>query len=238
VRRVGRVIPIDAKRFLFRLRPGAVTWDLRDHGLVFVQIPKVATTSMRAALGAFVAGEREIDPAQVERRDAYVNERYSLNAFPAEIRSLSRHRFTFAFVRNPLDRLYSAYVNKVAAPVDGSINLFDRHGISLDMTFPDFVEAITALSDDRCDLHLRSQYRFITDRAGVVVSFVGRFERLDSDWEGLSKRFGLPALPLRNVSPHRSYHDAYTPALARAVARRYRRDIELFGYEQEVGRLT
>jgi dermatan 4-sulfotransferase 1 len=237
-RGVGRLIPIDAKRFFFRLRPAAVTWDLRDHGLVFVQIPKVATTSMRAALGAFVAGESHVDPDEVERRDVLVTERYQLNAYPAEIRKVSRERFSFAFVRNPLDRLYSAFVNKVADPVDGSVNLFDRHEISLDMSFPDFVRAVTKLPDDRCDLHLRSQYRFITDRAGFVVEFIGRFEQLEADWAMLMQRFGVPAMPQRNVSSHRPYSEAYTPDLARLVANRYRRDIELFGYAEEVGRLT
>lgn len=226
-RGVGRLIPTDAKRFLFRLRPAAVTWDLRDHGLVFVQIPKVATTSMRAALAAHIGHD-----------DAWVGSRYELNAYPAEIRKLARGRFSFAFVRNPLERLHSAYVNKVADPVDPGINLFKRHGISLDMPFPDFVRAVVRLPENRCDLHLRSQHRFITDRRGTVVDFVGRFERLDEDWSHLRERFGVPALPERNVSSRAEYEDAYTPELARLVADRYRRDIELLGYRDEIGHLV
>jgi hypothetical protein len=238
-RGVGRLIPLDAKRFFFRLRPAAVTWDLREHGLVFVQVPKVATTSMRAALAAFVAGAHEVDPDQVDARDAYVGERYELNAYPAEIRRISRDRFTFAFVRNPLERLYSAYVNKVEDPVThADVHLFDRHGISQGMSWPEFVRSVTALSDDRCDLHLRSQHHFIMDRGGLVVRFVGHFERLEDDWKALMDRFGLPELPKRNVSSHAPYAEAYTPELARAVAERYRRDIELLGYEDEVRMLT
>lgn len=238
-RGVGRLMPVRAKRYFFRLRPAAVTWDLSDHGIVFVQIPKVATTSMRAALAAFVAGAQEVDPTEVEARDAFVGERYELNAYPAEIRRLGRERLTFAFVRNPLERLYSAYVNKVEDPVtDADVHLFDRHGISQGTSWPDFIRSVTSISDDRCDLHLRSQHHFITDRAGFVVEFIGRFERLDDDWTVLMDRFGLPALPKRNVSSHVPYTQAYTPELARVVADRYRRDIELLGYADEVRALT
>jgi hypothetical protein len=129
-------------------------------------------------------------------------------------------------------------VNKVAEPLDGNVNLFERHGISLDMPFPDFVRAVVRLPDNRCDLHLRSQHRFITDRHGTVVDFIGRFERLEEDWDVLRERFGLPALPQRNVSSRAQYADAYTPELARLVAERYRRDVELFGYGDEITRLT
>ena len=224
-RGVGRLIPVDAKRFFFRLRPAAVTWDLRDHGLVFVQIPKVATTSMRAALAAHVGHD-----------DAWVGSRYELNAYPAEIRKLSRERFSFAFVRNPLERLHSAYVNKVAEPIE-AVPLFERHGISVDMSFPEFVKRLVQLPENRVDLHLRSQYRSITDRNGIVVDFVGRFERLTEDWDVLRERFGLPELPLRNVSSRSEYEAVYTPEIARLVADRYSRDIELFGYSDEIARL-
>lgn len=237
-RALGQVLPLELKRFVFRLRPAAVTWDMREHGLVFVAIPKVAQTSMRAALAAHAAGALEVDANEAERWEALAVERYQINAYPPELRRLSANSFSFAFVRNPLDRLFSAYVNKVLAPVDPSMNLFERHGISPGMSFPDFVEAVLPLSEDRCDIHLRSQYRFISDREGVIVDYVGRFERLGSDWDVLRERFGLPALPKQNVSSERSYRDAYTPALARVVAGRYARDIELFGYEEEVAALA
>lgn len=237
-RGAGALLPHELKRFLFRIRPAAVTWDLRDHGLVFVQIPKVATTSMRAALAAMVDGDSKVVPSEIDRRDEDVVARYQLNAYPAEIRRLDRLRFTFAFVRNPLDRLLSAYVNKVESPEDPSVDLFSRHGISVGDSFPDFVRAVARLNDDRCDIHLRSQHRFVCDRNGLVVSFIGRYETLERDWATLSARFGLPELPQRNVTEHAPYQSAYTPELARIAADRYRRDIEFFGYESDVARLA
>ena len=47
-------------------------------------------------------------------------------------------------------------------------------------------------------------------------------------------RFGFPALPRRHVSTHGHYREAYTPELARLAAVRYARDIEVFGYDEEV----
>ncbi len=237
-RAVGSLLPHELKRRLFRLRPAAVTWDMPDHGFAYVQVHKVATTSMRAALAAFAAGADEIDPAKTYDLEKAAVARYELNAFPAEIRRISRERFTFAFVRNPLDRLYSAWVNKVASPLDDSVNLFSRHGISLDASFPEFVERVARLSDARCDTHLRSQHLFISDKGGLVVDHLGRFETLERDWDQLRERFGFPSLPKRNVSQGGSYEDAYTPEVARLVADRYRHDIELFAYDADVARLT
>ena len=47
----------------------------------------------------------------------------------------------------------------------------------------------------------------------------------------------FPNLPHENKSFHKRITDAYTPAIAKVAAQRYEKDIELFGYENEVSQL-
>ena len=70
-----------------------------------------------------------------------------------------------------------------------------------------------------------------------MVDFVGRFERLEQDWNFLQEKFGLPGLPHQNRSRHVDYHEAYTPELAAIAAKRYARDIELFSYIDEIAKI-
>jgi hypothetical protein len=117
---------------------------------------------------------------------------------------------------------------------------FWRYGRTFhpEMSFEQFVHAVARIPDRIADIHFRSQHRFFYHRGEPVVDFIGRFERLEEDWETVRERFGLPPLAHYNRSPHRSYTEAYTPGLAKVAAARYERDIELFGYEEEVAALT
>jgi dermatan 4-sulfotransferase 1 len=210
---------------------------LPDHGIVYVKTPKVATGSVLAALTSFAAGEQAVDEQRATERVADAVTRYQRGAFAPEVRRLGQTAFTFSFVRNPLDRLLSAYTHQTRIRQPESKTIFVQHDIPFGATFPEFVEAIAELSDDSCNVHVRSQHKFVRDADGLLVEFMGRFERLEHDWASLQSRFGLPGLPFRHSSDHKPYTESYTPALARLAADRYRHDIELFGYEDEVRHL-
>ena len=149
--------------------------------------------------------------------------------------------FRFAFVRNPLDRLVSCYAQKIVLygqhynmPIE-----FWRYGkrFSREMSFAQFVQAVSEIPDVYSDIHFRSQHSFIYHKNHCMVDFIGHFETLEEDWAQLSERFGFPALPHYNRSAHNDYRDMYTPELARLAYKRYQRDIELFAYEEEINAL-
>src|SRR6266542_4784756 len=80
----------------------------------------------------------------------------------------------------------------------------------------------------------KSQLDWITDgKDSVLVDFIGRFERLQDDFAVVCSRIGVPCPPLphegRSVRTcYVEYYDDETRAL---VARRFRPDIDYFGYE-------
>lgn len=220
-------MPLVRYTYLFDLAAGIVVPEL---GLCFIPTPKAANRSIKATIASVVRPGYRGDP--------------HLAGWQYRPASLLRQTgyYSFAFVRNPLDRLYSCYAQKIVfysrmrkLPI-----LFWRYGDTFhpDMTFEEFVKVVADIPDAIADRHFRSQHRFLYRRNKPVVDDIFHFETLGEDWETIRRRFGLPALEHHNRSPRSVYTEAYTPELARIAARRYEKDIRLFGYEEEVKRLA
>jgi hypothetical protein len=153
--------------------------------------------------------------------------------------------YTFAFVRNPWSRLVSCYLDKIdSKEISGDLNpkgaaavMLKAGAESSHAGFDEFVRAVYATPDEESNRHFRSQHTFVTDRRGhLLPQNIFRFENLATEFNSLADRLGLPEtakLPHRNPSRKTPYQDYYTEELRELVAERYRRDIELFGYEFE-----
>jgi hypothetical protein len=94
-------------------------------------------------------------------------------------------------------------------------------------SFEQFALRACEIDDKVCNLHYRSQYRFIPQDINIIL----RFETLEDDWRKLQiERPSLPNLGRRGASNHKYYLDYYNRALIKAVGRRYKTDIEKFGW--------
>jgi hypothetical protein len=137
---------------------------------------------------------------------------------------------TFAFVRNPFDRLVSAW-----AGGDPDLRACAGNaGIELrGLPFGRFVDATIALDHP----HVAPQAPFICAPDGArLVDFVGRFERLADDFERLCDLLGLPPaarprLPHAHRSRHAHYRELYDVRSRTLAMRRYREDLALLGYD-------
>lgn len=191
---------------------------MRRHHCVFVHVPKVAGTSVLQVLSGLAVPPRD----HCGWRTYYQADRARFEA-----------SFKFAFVRNPWDRAASVY-NYLAAGGNGSGDLWFRDRVQRDgLTFARFVTEY--LNQDRIHQHLlfMPQYGFLVDHEDRLrVDFLGRYETLAADFGTVATRLGLPpALPHANSAGRGDFRTQYTdPALVAAVARLYRKDIELFGY--------
>jgi len=211
-------------------------------------VPKVANTSIKAALTALMPADiQELSNDGRTERSIYARHRDEL--FKRNIRlykhQVARYRsyFIFAFVRDPWDRLVSCYRDKIewgAIMEDGQRHdprnrrLYLGQEFEREMHFDEFVRKVATIPDKRANRHIRSQYTFVTDRhAQLIPHFIGRFGNLSHDFDRVMERIGAKGVSLPHVrrssegTGHRSY---YTEELAELVAKRYRRDIELFGF--------
>ena len=145
-----------------------------------------------------------------------------------------RSFFKFAFVRNPWDRLLSAYrFLKRGGRGPGDEGFRERY-LTRYESFEDFV--LNGLHEPEVIgyLHLVPQERFVVlGRRQIALDFLGYYESLAPDFEYVAGRLGLPtALPWENRSDDTGsdYRDAYTGPMIDKVAAVYCEDAELFGY--------
>jgi hypothetical protein len=197
-----------------------------DYRCIFTHVPKTAGKSVRALFGV-PEFERDHKPDGRNIERAFGHRRLSeLGGEP-----YFADYFKFAFVRNPFDRIVSAYFYLD----DGGCNAEDErfraeHLSRYDHCFPTFVEDLPRLM---AAPHFQPQLRWLCDAGGKpLTDFVGRYENLEADISTVGRRIGLSfdVLPVINASRHGPYRDYYDDATRRRVAEFYGEDIELFSY--------
>lgn len=136
------------------------------------------------------------------------------------------HRMTiFTFVRNPWDRICSAFYHcrdraKTA-----------ENKIDPKWQFREWVKEVLAVQGPAVNMHFAEQHGTAYFQ-GEPFASVGRFERMEVDWQRLAKVIGAsPELPHWNANGYESYADHYDDETRCIIAYLYRNDIQAFGYE-------
>jgi len=212
-------------------------WHFGDSGFGYIQIPKVATRSTQLCLANYYVEQKNISKPLEWNSEAIreIEDKTAFHTTQKQIFEISKDTFIFAFVRNPYDRLYSAYKNKVLQPLEsGAKNILINHGITLGMSFESFVDIVCDIPDENIDRHLRSQSWFLTHERNLIPSYIGRLESFDEDWAVLSNRFGLPAPSHKNStkkSNYSSFLEGFSPELKKKVYKRYEQDFMIINYK-------
>lgn len=143
--------------------------------------------------------------------------------------------FKFTFVRNPWDRLLSAFLFLKA----GGRNTGDKQWAETHLlNYTDFESfVLNGLNDEMVmeGIHFKPQHSFVTNpnSADVLVDFIGRFEHLEEDWKALTQNISAKT-ELKEVNVNRAkkddFHLHYTDKMAEIVADVYQKDIAIFGY--------
>lgn len=144
--------------------------------------------------------------------------------------------FKFTFVRNPWDRLFSAYNFLKKGGMNHMDQQFCDDVLSSYDTFEQFIMEWVNRENIETWVHFIPQYHYVYDKnQNLFVDFVGRFEQFESDFEHIRTKLNtgvsLQHLNKTKDKKERSYREAYTPEMAEKVAKVYKEDIELFGYK-------
>ncbi|XP_069871546.1 carbohydrate sulfotransferase 13-like [Dipodomys merriami] len=227
------------------LRPEELRHVLVDdaHGLLYCYVPKVACTNWKRvllALRARARGDARADPRAIPAGEAHAPGRLpSLADFrPAEIRRRLRDYLAFLFVREPFERLASAYRNKFARPYSEAFQR--RYGTRIvrrlrprahpealarghDVRFAEFLAYLLdprTRRDEPFNEHWERAHA-LCHPCRLRYDVVGRFETLAQDADFLLGLLGAPGLRFPAAPPPRA-------APAREQAARLFRDISPF----------
>jgi hypothetical protein len=200
---------------------------------IFVHVPKTAGTSMMSALAKLPGNNRRwLANTKHETLAAFFAQWRQRQTLWDRLRRRSPETYrTFAFVRNPWDRLSSLYrYMKEYRPIEQA----DRV-----RSFAEFVDLAADGVEWIVNWHtMRLQTDFFTlaDEAGgrtMRLNFLGHFEHLLEDLAELSRRLGTRIdLPHENSSTNAKidYRREYTDHMFEVARRLFARDAEFFGY--------
>jgi hypothetical protein len=198
---------------------GLIAYKLKDYharfhtkylaDAIFVHINKTGGTSIEKALGL-----------PFQHRTAR-----ELRAVLGERRWESR--FSFAFVRNPWDKVASHYSYRVKTNQTGLRERTIPFGEWVRLTYGE--QAAPYYDQPKMFM---PQLHWIADESGrILVDFVGRFESLEGDFQTVCGKLGRTAsLPHLKQSSAGDYRRLYDDQTAEIVGRWFAADLEAFGY--------
>jgi hypothetical protein len=217
--------------------------------LIYICVPKSASTTIKSALSALERGVA-VSSDRLHKR------RYSGLKSPSHVGYSTFHRLAnspatlrFSFVRNPYARLVSAWADKYQGkPIVSGDSFIDQYrarraaidsslpdGMGETLSFPQFVEFAIATADQRVDAHWHLQDDLL-DMPGIKLDLIGKVEKFPGDFNRVLDHAGAgdqirQTIGMHlNISRHQPWQDYYNDALATRVHRAYERDFDRFGY--------
>ena len=206
------------------------------HKCIFIHIPKTGGTSIETSFNMFHSWKDEnldamfglIQPERLQMLGLKSNFLQHLTWQELQLlvpANIIENYFSFAWVRNPWDRMVSVFSKKDPNLLQQAASV----GIKLDnIDFEEFIDKIAKIEH----AHLRPQHEFILDEDGLpLVDFIGYFERFPEDFHILCERLGVSFdLLYKNSSNHLDYRSYYNTKTRKLVAERYSADISYFSY--------
>ncbi|KAJ3587063.1 hypothetical protein NHX12_013453 [Muraenolepis orangiensis] len=227
------------------------------HGLIYCYVPKVACTNWKRVLMVLTGDGRHSDPLAIPAHEAHApgNLRSLAEFPPAEINRRLRSYLKFLFVREPFERLVSAYRNKFTRRYNTAFH--KRYGTEIirrhrpgarpaaleagdDVSFLEFVRYLVDPRTRR-DRPLNEHW----ERAHALChpcllhyDVVGKYETLERDAAALLGLAGLSGVrfPSSGRSPRTDgdmaagFFRDVSPYLQRKLFNMYRMDFLLFNY--------
>ena len=205
----------------------------RQHRLAYLQMPKVACTSLRAAI--CLMNHPHLARSEVFDGET-IHQRREWNDMVAPNDRALRGCFRFTFVRHPLERFASFYRNKIASVApEATAERFLRIGLRGGMSMEEAVDRVMAVPPAKLDPHIAPQSLLVFDGDIPRVDFIGRLEKFGDDLAVVESKCGI-RFDLGRLNATRADAKPSTPGagLSEGIRARlnalYRDDYAHFGY--------
>ncbi|CAH2328970.1 carbohydrate sulfotransferase 14 [Pelobates cultripes] len=167
---------------------------------LYCYVPKVACSNWKRVLKVLDGSLENVD---VKMKMDHKNDLLFLSDFSVdEIKHRLKHYFKFMFVRDPMERLLSAYRNKFGEIKEYQqkygveiIRRYRKHSTSAtagdDVTFSEFVRYLLDEDVERMNEHWMPIYN-LCQPCAVRYDFLGSYERLKADSHYVLERINAP----------------------------------------------
>jgi hypothetical protein len=136
--------------------------------------------------------------------------------------------FSFSFVRNPWDKVYSHYKYNIKT---------NQHLMKINpIDFNTWVKKCFGEEKDYFYYHRQIQFTdqqswLKNSKGEVAVDFVGKFENINKDFSIIQKKLNLnDGLPHLNKTQKVSYREQYNQESCDIIANAFKADINYFNY--------
>lgn len=133
------------------------------------------------------------------------------------------HPFTFTIVRNPYDRVVSAFEH---------LKKFEK--VKSNWTFDYFVREILIGQRENFDIHFLPQFHWSRPLSKINFDYIGKFETLKEDWKNIAPEISAyPTLPHVNKGKSIDFRDYYSDELKNIIYNMYKDDFIEFEYKKD-----
>ena len=225
---------------------GFHSWVIKDSNSLFILPSKVASSRVKLTLFLLEGNPEPEQLGQVHSEGTHLSD-FDKKKMTEILTSKKWKRF--GFVRNPYDRLISAYKTQVGNTwnqdykwlIDDIKKHFDYplSKKNLLVSFRDFVKYLVQ-SNERVqrDGHFNIQSR-ILEQANINYDLIGRFETFQEDYKKILKQIDAPSNitatveEFKNRTPKVQPSLVYDDELANTVYEYYKIDFESFEYTKD-----
>ena len=179
---------------------------------VFFHIPKTAGISISKSLfGDVKWGHRSV---------SFYKSHYGEKVFNS--------LYKFCFVRNPYDRLFSAYTFLKEGGINNQDLEFSNSYLQEFASFDEFVLKGLEKEEIINWVHFKPQYTFVCDdNDNIVMDFVGKMENLTADFNTVCKHLKIDS-ELQKLNMSSAKKNEFSEEVKAMIKLKYQKDFNLF----------
>lgn len=196
---------------------------------IYVTNQKAGCSTIKLFLYKAQTGDHDVDPRNVHIETKLPS--------PSEVgmdrvnRMLKSDGFVFSFVRNPIDRILSAYSDKIVPQKPaffGPVRDYLRSADDEPITLIQFLDYLRAQKPEDLDHHYRPQHiNLMIDK--MRYDFIGKLENFSVDFNHILSEAGIPVADVVHRNKRKRRAEA-SPEAEASIREIYARDFEIFGY--------
>ncbi len=199
-----------------------------NNKFVFIHIPKNSGTAMTNELQKIYKNTKLL--INVERNGVNIGidkmHLYYDVIYEFIPRNVLENYFKFCIIRNPYNKLYSAWNFLKDRQEYSNVNDFIKYKLN-----EEFIYGKEIIQGD-ARVHYRPQFTFVYDnKNNKFADYIIRYENLNEEIIIMNEKYGLDIKPYDNSNSQKSYINHFTEESILKINSLYKKDFELFNYE-------